>query len=64
MGNVYKDRLPDVWHSAIHKQLQVLALTERCPGCLAACSDVEAFNDVALAPAAGAPSEVLPTGAT
>jgi hypothetical protein len=27
-----------------HKQLQVLALTERCPGCLAACSDVETFN--------------------
>jgi radical SAM protein with 4Fe4S-binding SPASM domain len=45
MGNVYKDSIRDVWHSAHHKQLQVLALTERCPGCLAACSDVETFND-------------------
>jgi len=31
MGNVYRDRL------------QVLALAERCPGCLAACSDVQSF---------------------
>ena len=44
MGNVYNDALPSVWHSTIHKQLNVLALTERCPGCLAACSDVETFN--------------------
>ena len=42
MGNVYQDRLGDVWHSPIQKQLNVLALTARCPGCLAACSDVEA----------------------
>ncbi len=47
MGNVYRDRLRDVWHSLIHKQLQVLALTERCPGCLAACSDVESFAESA-----------------
>jgi radical SAM protein with 4Fe4S-binding SPASM domain len=45
MGNVYNTSLRDVWHNAHHKQLQVLALTERCPGCLAACSDVETFND-------------------
>lgn len=49
MGNVYRDSIRALWHSAHHKQLQVLALTERCPGCLAACSDVEAFND-AVAP--------------
>ena len=41
MGNVFEDRLASIWHSAVHKQLNVLALTERCPGCLAACSDVE-----------------------
>jgi radical SAM protein with 4Fe4S-binding SPASM domain len=47
MGNVYRDRLADVWHSIIHKQLQMLALTERCPGCLAACSDVQTFAEIA-----------------
>ena len=47
MGNVYRDRLKDVWHSLKHKQLQVLALTERCPGCLAACSDVQSFAESA-----------------
>jgi MoaA/NifB/PqqE/SkfB family radical SAM enzyme len=41
MGNVYKDRIGDVWHSPIQKQLNILGLTARCPGCLAACSDVE-----------------------
>ena len=45
MGNVYRDRLSDIWHSRIHKQLQMLALTERCPGCLAACSDVQSFAE-------------------
>jgi radical SAM protein with 4Fe4S-binding SPASM domain len=51
MGNVHRDRLPDLWHSVHHQQLQLLALTERCPGCLAACSDVDTFNRaVHLAP--------------
>ena len=45
MGNVYRDRLHDIWHSLHHKELQVLALTERCPGCLAACSDVQSFAE-------------------
>jgi radical SAM protein with 4Fe4S-binding SPASM domain len=45
MGNVYRDRLDEIWHSRIHKQLQILALTERCPGCLAACSDVQSFKE-------------------
>ena len=45
MGNVYRDRLADVWHSIIHKQLQMLALTQRCPGCLAACSDIRTFAE-------------------
>jgi MoaA/NifB/PqqE/SkfB family radical SAM enzyme len=44
MGNVYQDRLTSIWHSPLHKQLNILALTERCPGCLAACSDVETAN--------------------
>lgn len=44
MGNVLKDEIPDLWHSMHHKQLQTLALTERCPGCLAACSDVDSFS--------------------
>lgn len=45
MGNVSEDEITDIWHSTHHTQLQTLALTERCPGCLAACSDVEAFDD-------------------
>ncbi len=44
MGNVYRDEITELWHSAHHDQLQTLALTERCPGCLAACSDVETFD--------------------
>jgi radical SAM protein with 4Fe4S-binding SPASM domain len=43
MGNVARDSILDIWHSAHHEELQTLALTERCPGCLAACSDVETF---------------------
>lgn len=59
MGNVNEGaRLTDLWHSLHHKQLQTLALTERCPGCLAACSDVESFvaeGEVTYAP----PAQVL-----
>jgi len=53
MGNVYDTEITDVWHSLHHEQLQTLALTERCPGCLAACSDVESFvneGEVVYAP--------------
>lgn len=46
MGNVHNDRLTDIWHSPIQQQLNILALTERCPGCLAACSDVETANHI------------------
>jgi radical SAM protein with 4Fe4S-binding SPASM domain len=58
MGNVHQDELPALWHSLHHKQLQVLALSERCPGCLAACSDVDSFvgkerAEVVYAPAKG-----------
>jgi len=45
MGNVMRgDRLRDVWHSEIHTALQLLALSSRCPGCLAACSDIATFE--------------------
>lgn len=53
MGNVREDQITDLWQSIHHQQLQTLALTERCPGCLAACSDVESF-DAAGFGAAGA----------
>lgn len=55
MGNVLKDEITDLWHSMHHKQLQVLALTERCPGCLAACSDVDSFDGKADAKVVYAP---------
>ncbi|HJL14424.1 MAG TPA: radical SAM protein [Sandaracinaceae bacterium LLY-WYZ-13_1] len=45
MGNVLEGaKLTEIWHSVHHDQLQTLALNERCPGCLAACSDVETFG--------------------
>lgn len=44
LGNVHTDRLPDVWHSPLQRELNLLGLTARCPGCLAACSDVETAN--------------------
>ena len=58
MGNVHQDEITEIWHSVHHKQLQVLALAERCPGCLAACSDVDSFEgkpgaDVVYAPPKG-----------
>jgi radical SAM protein with 4Fe4S-binding SPASM domain len=61
MGNVARDSITDIWHSAHHEQLQTLALTERCPGCLAACSDVESYGQSELdAPVTYAPpSRVL-----
>lgn len=58
MGNVNTDEIIELWHSLHHQQLQTLALTERCPGCLAACSDVDSFQgkeaaDVVYAPPKG-----------
>lgn len=50
LGNVYTGRLTDLWHSPIQEQLNILALAERCPGCLAACSDVETFNRSSVSP--------------
>lgn len=58
MGNVLETPITELWHARHHRQLQVLALTERCPGCLAACSDVDSFHgkesaEVVYAPAKG-----------
>ena len=44
MGNVYRESLSEIWHSDIHRELTMLALNRKCPGCLAGCSDVEGFN--------------------
>jgi len=38
------DRLEDIWHGELHGALQMLAITSRCPGCLAACSDIASFE--------------------
>jgi radical SAM protein with 4Fe4S-binding SPASM domain len=66
MGNAYTGSITDIWHSVHHTQLQTLALTERCPGCLAACSDVETFAvadrtaEVTYAPPAEALLSAIP----
>jgi MoaA/NifB/PqqE/SkfB family radical SAM enzyme/glycosyltransferase involved in cell wall biosynthesis len=44
MGNVYRDALSSIWHGPAHDEMQSLALDSMCPGCLAACSDVETYN--------------------
>lgn len=44
IGNVNQgDRIAQLWHSQVHTATQLLGLTSRCPGCLAACSDVASF---------------------
>lgn len=45
MGNVTRgDRIEAIWHGEMHTALQMLALASRCPGCLAACSDIATFE--------------------
>jgi MoaA/NifB/PqqE/SkfB family radical SAM enzyme len=45
IGNVMRgDRLEDLWHGHIHEKLQKVAITGRCPGCLAACSDIASYD--------------------
>ena len=44
MGNVHEETLGEIWHGDMHRELTMLALNRRCPGCLAGCSDVESFN--------------------
>ncbi|MBK8168963.1 MAG: radical SAM protein [Sandaracinaceae bacterium] len=64
MGNVLSDEITDIWHSTHHQELQVLALTERCPGCLAACSDVDSFVGKESAPVVYAPAKGHAANAT
>jgi len=45
IGNVLKgDRLEDLWHNPVQLRLQVVALSSKCPGCLAACSDIASYE--------------------
>ena len=45
IGNVLAgDRITNLWHNHTHNALQMLGITSRCPGCLAACSDVASFD--------------------
>jgi len=44
MGNVHENSLDTIWHNDIHGELILLGLNRRCPGCFAACSDVEGYN--------------------
>jgi MoaA/NifB/PqqE/SkfB family radical SAM enzyme len=44
MGNVYEKTLDNIWYNDIHRELAILGLNRKCPGCLAGCSDVESYN--------------------
>ncbi len=44
MGNVYRTTLDKIWHNDVHRELVTLGLNGKCPGCLAACSDMKSFN--------------------
>ncbi len=44
MGNVFEKPLDEIWHNRIHRELTILGLNRKCPGCLASCSDVESYN--------------------
>jgi radical SAM protein with 4Fe4S-binding SPASM domain len=44
MGNVHRMTLDKIWNNDIHRELIMLALNRKCPGCLTGCSDVESFN--------------------
>jgi MoaA/NifB/PqqE/SkfB family radical SAM enzyme len=47
IGNVFETGVSELWHSTAQRELNVMALDERCPGCLAACSDVDTYNALA-----------------
>jgi MoaA/NifB/PqqE/SkfB family radical SAM enzyme len=47
IGNVHDTGLPELWHNDTQRALNRLALSERCPGCLAACSDVSTYRALA-----------------
>jgi hypothetical protein len=63
MGNVERTRLEDIWHGPRNLSLQRIALDGRCPGCLAACSDLASYDATAgrdTAPASMAPASMSP----
>jgi MoaA/NifB/PqqE/SkfB family radical SAM enzyme len=47
IGNVTTSRLTALWHNEVQRSLNALALAERCPGCLAACSDIVTYKTLA-----------------
>jgi MoaA/NifB/PqqE/SkfB family radical SAM enzyme len=47
IGNVTTSRLTELWHNETQRSLNALALNERCPGCLAACSDIATYRALA-----------------
>jgi MoaA/NifB/PqqE/SkfB family radical SAM enzyme/glycosyltransferase involved in cell wall biosynthesis len=44
IGSVYEQGIDALWHNRVQRELNLLALREQCPGCLAACSDIETYN--------------------
>jgi radical SAM protein with 4Fe4S-binding SPASM domain len=44
LGNIHKKALSEIWHNDMHWELTTMAIKGKCPGCLAACSDVESYN--------------------
>jgi MoaA/NifB/PqqE/SkfB family radical SAM enzyme len=63
MGNVERTGLEDIWHAPRNLSLQRIALDGRCPGCLAACSDLASHDAAAgrdTAPASMAPASMSP----
>ncbi len=46
IGSVYETPLRDLWHNETQRELNVLALSSKCPGCLAACSDIDTYDRV------------------
>jgi MoaA/NifB/PqqE/SkfB family radical SAM enzyme len=47
IGNVHDTGLPELWHNDTQRALNRLALSEQCPGCLAACSDISTYRALA-----------------
>jgi MoaA/NifB/PqqE/SkfB family radical SAM enzyme len=47
IGNVHNTGLLDLWHNKTQSALNRLALSEQCPGCLAACSDIPTYSALA-----------------
>jgi MoaA/NifB/PqqE/SkfB family radical SAM enzyme len=60
MGNIHELSLGEIWHSDIHSDQVALGISKKCPGCMAACSDVESFNALSQKGwLAGQPAHIL-----